>query len=190
MIIVLDGPNGTGKSALARALSARRGWPVYRAFRRSSGEHFDGELRERLRGLGIPVNTYVDDMYVADALFTTKCSAILDRSLPSGIAYGVAEGAISWGQSKELVDIWAKTLNNSEVALVQMEAARHVREERAKGRRFDFDLDEKVGIYISAVFSVLSDGHGFPLLNIDTTSRTKEETHGAVDQFLEVVCQL
>ncbi len=93
-VIILEGLNGVGKSAVARLLSASLGIPIIRPFRHSDSERHLGRepgrgLQQSLRSLGIPANTFVDDMYVADLVTALGASAVLDRSMASAIAYGL-----------------------------------------------------------------------------------------------------
>jgi deoxyadenosine/deoxycytidine kinase len=86
-IIVLEGPNGAGKTHVASLLTTHiPNSVVYRPFAMA---RFGPEKSLRLRRAGVPLNTHADDMYAADAiqhLFRDKV-VILDRSLPSGLAY-------------------------------------------------------------------------------------------------------
>lgn len=101
LVIVLEGPNGTGKTTLSRMLSngSPRVGPHgrvarYRAFERALTGHENSlSLREALKSAGVPLNTHVDDLYVADAiqnLYDANDVVILDRSFPSGLAYARA----------------------------------------------------------------------------------------------------
>lgn len=113
MIIILEGTNGVGKSAVAQCLLERNvGAVIWRPFRRDAGQHFGqgktpGRM-ERLRECGVPVNTYVDDIYVADALATLnpKHMVILDRSMPSAIAYGAERGEFDELGQENLDWVW------------------------------------------------------------------------------------
>lgn len=91
MILVIEGCNGVGKSYQAQKLASLNGLPVIRPFRPSADFHFTGSttLEQELHALDVPVNTYVDDLYVADILaaFGRSANAVLDRSMPSAIAY-------------------------------------------------------------------------------------------------------
>jgi thymidylate kinase len=116
MIIVLEGVNGSGKSEVGKALAAELKAPLWRPFRpnpethwdaRLGGQHNQGEVGENLRALGVPLNTFCDDLYVADALRTLRPEhVILDRSLPSSIAYGRVQGE-EWLKDDEMLQwIW------------------------------------------------------------------------------------
>lgn len=92
MIIVLEGINGVGKSTYAIAIRKRLGAPIVRPFRPSPDTHWDqheGEVGAALRELGVPINTFVDDLYVADMIrMLNPPHAVLDRGMPSSVAYG------------------------------------------------------------------------------------------------------
>lgn len=142
MIIVLDGLEGTGKSTAARILSRQLGLPVYRAFRPNPDDHFNGDtLQERmLRRLRVPVNTYVEDMFVVDLLATTGASAILDRSMPSAVAYGTLHKDWTEAEAAEGFSYWMDRLERCEdVSYLYMTCNRHVSQIRSAGRRRDLD---------------------------------------------------
>lgn len=84
-IVVMEGPMGSGKSTLAQALAGARGWPIYRAFRRATGDHSPG-ADPRLGD--VPVNTYIEDICAADTFAQLRPpGVVMDRSLPSALAY-------------------------------------------------------------------------------------------------------
>lgn len=85
-VVLFEGANGVGKTTYVRLLSERLNWPIYRAFRNGSGKYKDGQL-ETYRALGIPANTFVDDIYLADFFRTFRPDLVLDRSMPSALAY-------------------------------------------------------------------------------------------------------
>ena len=95
MIIILEGTNGVGKSTIAKLLHKVVDAPILRPFRPSANTHWDhseGDTGDALRALGVPINTFVDDLYVADILRSMKANlyrgAVLDRGMPSSVAYG------------------------------------------------------------------------------------------------------
>jgi len=96
MLLILEGCNGVGKSHHAAAWAKWTNGPVIRPFRPTADVHFNGTtaLEQELVSLGVPVNSYVDDLYAADMLgsfnsfFPGGVTAVLDRSMPSAIAYG------------------------------------------------------------------------------------------------------
>lgn len=171
MIIVLEGLNGVGKTACANALSKQTGVPVVRPFRHDDATHLgreDGGLQDALRALGIPANTYVEDAFVADFLRSTGASAILDRSMASGIAYGLLYGNVKVDQVKPLLQLWSRALKASPrpVLYVYMVAQQHVRMERTEGRWRPTQAQEgKLVRCFDKVFDALK----LPKVRLDTT---------------------
>lgn len=108
-MIIFEGANGVGKTSYAQLLSGRLGAPVYRAFRGNGAAHFGDEV-EAMRRLGVPANTFVDDIYMADMARVLDQEIILDRSMPSAIVYGTADGAND-------IDEWWARLHNWEQRL-------------------------------------------------------------------------
>ena len=135
MIVILEGCNGVGKSAYASELASVLGAPVLRPFRPDSGYHWNGEtdLELELSRLGVPVNTHVDDLYVADILGQLAYSdVILDRSVPSAIAYGSARDC-----ADRLYDFWNRQLRRLlGVTYVWLHCPWKVAKERTNGRWF------------------------------------------------------
>lgn len=138
MIVILEGCNGVGKSAYAAALASYLDAPVLRPFRPSPDHHWNGRtpLEGLLRHLGVPINTHVDDLYIADILGQLGPLAprdvVLDRSVPSAIAYGSA-GSDPGG----LYDYWQSQLRGlSHVVYVWLVCPWELARERADGRWF------------------------------------------------------
>lgn len=94
MIICVEGVNGVGKTTYAKKLAEHYGCKIYRPFQYDRTDlHWDrnnGDSKEYLESIKIPVNTHVEDMYAADVIAALGSDAILDRSVPSAIAYGRA----------------------------------------------------------------------------------------------------
>lgn len=125
MILVLEGPEGVGKTTLSEALQARWDFVPYRTLAWKGGRLSPQELsvwRER----GVPVNTYVDDMYAADLLdclhhnvgLAWSSRVLLDRSMPSGVAY-TPEGPEAHA---DIVRWWARTLEPIGGRLIHLDA--------------------------------------------------------------------
>lgn len=171
MIVVLEGLNGTGKSAAANWLRGDLGYPIIRLFRNGSDDHLDGARVEQLRSLGIPVNTYVEDVFVAEFLVRTGSPAILDRSMPSGLAYGLLEDRIDSEQVEPLMRIWCDILRRSGAHVIHLHASRDVRERRIEGREIhpqDGVLEE----WLDEIMELCD----LPMAKIDTTTLAKETT--------------
>lgn len=125
MIVVLEGPEGTGKTTLSEALCARWDFVSYRTMAWKGGRLRPDEIA-RWRELGVPVNTYVDDVYAADLLASLdhqvalawEFRLILDRSMPSGVAY-TPEGP---AYHRRLIEWWVETLQPLDARLIHLDA--------------------------------------------------------------------
>lgn len=171
MIIVLEGLNATGKSSVAEQLHGDWGYPIIRLFRCCSDDHLDGSRVEHLRSLGIPVNTYVEDAFVADFLVRTGAHATLDRSMPSGLAYALVEDRIDSEQVGPLMRLWCDTLRKTKVHVIQLHASRAERERRIEGREIhpqDGILEE----WLDEIMELCD----LPMTRVDTTTLSKEAT--------------
>lgn len=126
MIVILEGSNGVGKSTYAQELSKQFGVPIFRPFRHGNvnlhrknvNQPLDGldDLGTSLRRFGVEVNTHIEDFYAADFLGAIGSGAILDRSLPSALAYGQL-GRGKWdklyrdmNQCQQMMDVWQDLL--------------------------------------------------------------------------------
>ena len=87
MILVIEGGVGSGKSRLTKELAKLFPAPVYRAFRGPEDGHNPGKGEPSLALLPLHVNSWHEDLYAADAFSITKPDAVLDRSMPSALAY-------------------------------------------------------------------------------------------------------
>lgn len=188
-VIVLEGHNGVGKSSLARALSTKLGVPIIRPFRNANTDQHLGHegtgptaINVALRSFGVPVNTFVDDFYVADFLAASKVGAILDRSMPSAIAYGFMRHEMSLGHGQKLLDLWQTMLLSAQRTLyVQLGAPKDVLKKRCEGRWFpsakEFDRLDKA-------FTLCFRSIKLPKKQIVTTDAQ------AVDVTTKLICQL
>ena len=118
MIVVLEGQEGAGKSTVAEALSVRTGWPVLKMstywgeqFVHRMGGH-EGKI-QLLKDLGIPINTVIEDIFASVVLAELGIDAILDRSVPSGLAYGLEYDEVTKDQVLPLWRIWAENLQQA-----------------------------------------------------------------------------
>lgn len=114
-VLILEGVNGVGKSTYAKALNERLGLPIVRAFRHSeTNKHWGADTaaqQEILKAARVPFNTHVEDIFVADCLVGLKASGILDRSVPTAIAYGMVYGNMDGyyntpGNARMLMTLW------------------------------------------------------------------------------------
>lgn len=166
MIVILEGLNGTGKSTYAGLLEAELGLTRCRPFR--GGDHSlhwgaekgaERELLTQLQGYGVPVNTHVDDLYVADFLRTFKVGAILDRSLPSAIAYGTVTALNPDADVLGMLKYWQELIReaSARVLYVWLTAQHSVAKRRAAGR---WCPNKAKYTYLEGVF-----GHTFHQVN-------------------------
>lgn len=113
-MLVIEGGVGTGKTTLGKRLYSALGWPLYRSFRPGWEGHEPGaELPKELR-FHVPVNTWVDDLYLADFVMSVGTDVIVDRSMPSALAYcamglvGTPGVMLSEGEARIAAEYWAK----------------------------------------------------------------------------------
>jgi predicted ATPase len=172
-IVVLEGVNGVGKTSYATALEAI-GYAVLRPFRPNSGFHFDGNSRHEreLKALGVPVNTCVDDLYVADILGKLgrqptaygpqALNVVLDRSMPSAIAY--ESGPLATPRTMELMQRWKASFSDAKVVYVNLVAPWEVCKFRLDPSRAS-TLRDTLPIRFGALFEMIN----WPKLTIDTS---------------------
>lgn len=79
MLTIVEGIDGTGKTTLARSIAKGSHVPILRLSK--SLPYAD------LAKCGVPVNTWVEDSTLMELWNTVQFSAVLDRSIMSGIAY-------------------------------------------------------------------------------------------------------
>lgn len=134
MKVVLDGGCGVGKTSLARAISEVTGAPVYRPFR-GAADHISPRMVSAMQQLGLSVNGWEEDLYVADLLANVPCSVILDRSMPSAIAYNeMSSTALLAGHRRTLLRLWGERIASAGAVLVLVEATEAVRKVRSPER--------------------------------------------------------
>lgn len=162
-MIIFEGCNGVGKTTYAKELGRILEAPVYRAFRGDQALHYQGEL-ENARSLGVPVNTFVDDMYVADLSRVLRNEVILDRSLPSAVAYNGMVSPIWAARLEE----WDSRLFKSAtpVLVVWLEAPWSV----AKDRMGAYRPDSAEYDHLERVFSWCMSKINSRIFHIDTST--------------------
>lgn len=93
MIIILEGANGVGKTTYAEALEKALGikrfrpWSQLKAEGRKLNNIQEHPAVVRLTSMRVEVNSHIEDMYAANFLAETGLGAIVDKSIPSAIAY-------------------------------------------------------------------------------------------------------
>lgn len=181
MLLILEGLEGTGKSTLARAVARCTNAPIYRPFRTDEHEHMgDGSRVEKMLGeLGVAVNTYVEDVYAADLLGALRSDAILDRSMPSGLAYSLVQGLIPPDRVKELMEWWCWRLGpRADVLYVYMRCDPAVAAVRGRGARVRHTPDHLESLTTTLDFCYQEVSKRFRALDVDT-SAAKPETVAA-----------
>jgi thymidylate kinase len=178
-VIILEGVNGTGKSMYARKLSAGLNAAVIRPFRQGDDHHFNGDtpMERDLKALGVPYNTHVDELYVADILGRMlragqRVSAVLDRSVGSAIAHGDRPG-----DAARLVDVWYRLLGqDAPVVYVWLTAPWEVAHARlvASGRG-EHGADERRHWRLQSAFQFAYDLVPFRKMRIDTAVTLGDE---------------
>jgi thymidylate kinase len=145
MIIMLDGANGGGKTTYAYKLSEKLGVNVCRVFRSSNKELHWGssgeELRKELEALRVPINTHVDDIFMADFMRSFQAESILDRTIASAIVYGrVYSHLDGWykekGNARRLLEFWMSLIGGCKLPIVYvwLDVTYEVARERCEGR--------------------------------------------------------
>lgn len=125
-ILVLEGAKGAGKTSLSAMLQEELDWPVYRAFRKGGEQHNPGATSGWAKLLRFPINTWMEDMFVADVCSVAKPNLIMDRSMPSAVAYesmGVSRSD-EWHKLRTPVDFrvaltaWADRMRRARSTIV------------------------------------------------------------------------
>lgn len=139
-VVVIEGSIGVGKTTVALEVARQIHCPVYRAFRplkdltddHEPGQH-DVDL-QALKAEGLPVNSWQEDIYIADALATTRPTVVLDRSLPSGLVW--SGGMLSAAAQVAALRLWARKIAAARGILVLLRASDKHRAERVGRDRF------------------------------------------------------
>lgn len=145
MLIMLDGVNGVGKSTYAYKIKESFGINVCRVFRSGDKKLHWGssgkELQQELADLKVPINTHVDDLFMADFMLSFQVDAVLDRTLASAIAYGRAYNKLDgWyrekGNARRLLDFWMTLIEKCKPPMlyVWLDAEYDVAKERCEDR--------------------------------------------------------
>jgi thymidylate kinase len=164
MIIALEGSNGVGKTTYARKLSAETGWPIFRALRGHGDKHNQAMLDE-YRRLGIPANTFVDDIYQADMFRMLKPNVILDRSMLSALAYDAVYQQDTMMDPKAVWNVWCRLAMEAIICLVWLHAPSGVARERCSGERPSMTEDT----LLTSRFALLHRDYPGPKMAIDTS---------------------
>lgn len=108
--LVLEGACGTGKTSIARVLSDVLGAPIYRPFR-GKAEHIDPRHVADMQDLGLSINDWQEDVYVADVLANLKPQAILDRSMLSALTWNATRSEpIDKRSRRRVLRLWTERM--------------------------------------------------------------------------------
>jgi len=188
MILILEGTNGTGKSTCAKLLSPILGAPVYRPFRRGNSDLHWGscsvqekQLREQFK---VPLNTHIEDLYVADLISTVETNIILDRSIPSAISYGLMEhDPLLPNDTVELFFYWQKMLLEQKALYVWMTATYDTARKRSINRIPSWwPINREQYDELESTFSILYSLCELSKLCVNTENM-------GVDEVVETICQ-
>jgi len=181
MIVILEGINGVGKTTYARALSSALHAPTYRAFRDDlKNEHLgqDGERERLLKKYDVGHNTHRDDLYAADLLGRLDVDVIMDRSLPSAIAYDRLEDRPQLPHDcEELLNFWQEMFGvPQKVLYIWLVAPYEMAKERALSRPDQFwPLNHHKYTELHATFASIYWQLKMRKFAIDTSKLTPDE---------------
>lgn len=176
MILVFEGTVGSGKSTLATAVSAITKIPVYRPFRMPVDGHAPGELSAPWAAeIGFPINTWMEDLFQADLHAALKTSVLLDRSMPSALAYeemGITSSPVvlDTARTRRLaLEAWASRMYQAGARIILMKAAAATCVSR---RRKQGKPTHKIHVMREHKhINYFCKRTGLPILNIDTTHK-------------------
>ena len=144
MLVIFEGINGSGKTTYAEELSKITGAKIGKVFRASNNKlHWgdNSDLKDMLTDLKVPLNTHIDDLFMADFLSTFKVNAILDRTIVSAIAYGRTYGNLDgWYKEKnvvgKLINFWSYLIDkcNHPILYVWLQVSYDAMLKRCDGR--------------------------------------------------------
>lgn len=182
MIIILEGFNGTGKTTAAKALRGKYGFKIYRPLRENHSDHFrdpSSPVVSQLRACRVPFNSYFDDVFAADALVQIRPEGgvVMDRSMPTALAYGLTKGEIKGRAHREALESYwirrLKQLNDTgiPVAYVWLVAAHDKAQARSHGEHYPAGASLAAMDDSFARSFDLAKAAGFKCLKINTNTR-------------------
>lgn len=121
-VVVVEGPSGSGKSTVIQHLKRYFDWPMYRPFRSTYIDHSPGNAEPALAMLKVPTNTWIEDVYVADAILGLTAHAYLDRSMPSALAYDAMGRGTGLTENERLLamSLWARRMSAANALIIQL----------------------------------------------------------------------
>lgn len=172
MKVILEGGCGRGKTTLGNELALLTAVPLYRPFRHT--DHISKEQMDAMRQeIGLSINGWEEDLYVADFIANVQCSVILDRSMPSALAYNEASSnPLSFTQRQAVLELWAQRITAARATLVLLVGSETVRKKRSPTRGGQWEEDGIKQAIREAI--VLGHGIGDPVtINTDNCEPDK-----------------
>lgn len=186
MILIIEGCRGTGKTTVCADLAVVFGAPIIRPFRPTIWDHHTGstDVEKKLKAMGVPVNTFVDDLYVADVLSAISqlhpaVNYVLDRSMGSAIAHQSCPS-----DDTSVLDLWQQLLSRAPaVRYVWLRAPYDVAAKRVAGRPMPTRIEAES---LESGFQRVYDAFQRPKLALDTSGMGRDEvvwtiTHWAIN---------
>lgn len=172
MRFILEGGCGVGKSTLARALGVITGVPVYRPFR-GQDEHISQQTIRHMQDLGLSVNGWEEDLYTADFLSVVHSDVIIDRSMPSALAYNeVSERALEASQRRAILGLWAERIVAARAIVVLVVCNEDERKRRSPSRGGAWECDGILNVISEAAY--LAPKPGFAVWRVNSGRATPE----------------
>jgi thymidylate kinase len=151
MLVIFEGINGSGKTTYAEELSKITGAKIGKVFRAGNNKlHWgdNSDLKDMLTDLKVPLDTHIDDLFMADFLSTFKVNVILDRTIVSAIAYGRTYGNLDgWYREKnvvgKLINFWSYLIGkcNPPMLYVWLQVSYEALANRCNGRWYPNKLE-------------------------------------------------
>jgi len=179
VIAIFEGVNGVGKTTQAKRLAAYARVPLFKPFKPTDSTiHWgqDSALENGLKLLGVPINTHVEDLFMADFLATFRnVDCVLDRGMPSAVAYGLAQGVCESALWDAFAYWMARLSERDDVLYIHMSCNLDLARARCAGRMpCGPDLDVLIRAYDECFQRVVT---SFNTISIDTTDDSPGEIH-------------
>lgn len=174
-LIILEGLDGTGKSALAEKLSEHLGWPIVNLF-----DKYDKEFLESIE---INVETYHEDLYFMDVWKQVGFNCIKDRGLISGWVYEND----NFVNAKEAMGFWFNEMkeNKEEIYFIFLDARNDTiveRDSEWEGKEEELNQHRD---YFRIIRKALKQ-NGFNVIQLSTDKKNEKETFKEVVECLNL----